>query len=143
MSEELADVVGLVGEEVPGVFVALAFATDHARGPVDDPTSVGVDKTADEFPGVGVDDLLLPGFESDPAVVLLAGAVLGKRHGQCLLKLVTYWQPTLATRHTLLCGRAMLMASAQASMSPGHASAHAMPNEYTPRFAALMQPSPR
>ncbi|ARX82779.1 hypothetical protein SMD44_02193 [Streptomyces alboflavus] len=38
---------------------------------------------------MSVDDLLLPGFEGDDAVVLFAGAVLGNRQGQCLLHAVT------------------------------------------------------
>jgi hypothetical protein len=81
---ELPDVVGDVGEEVPGVFVALALAGDDLLGPVGDPAAVGVDEPADEFPRMNADDFLLPGFEDDRALVLLAGAVLGEEAGPVL-----------------------------------------------------------
>lgn len=85
VGEQLPDVVRLVGEEVPRVFVALAFAAHEASRPVRDAAPVGVDEAADEFPGVGVDDVLLPGFEGNEALVLPAGAVLGKQACQVLV----------------------------------------------------------
>lgn len=79
VGKELPDVVGFVGEEIPGVLIALALTGDEAGRPVRDATAVGVDEPADEFPRVSVDDFLLPGFEDDRALVLLAGAVLRKQ----------------------------------------------------------------
>ena len=50
VGEQLADVVGLVGEEVPGVLVPLALATDEAGGPVGDAAAVGVDEARGRTP---------------------------------------------------------------------------------------------
>jgi hypothetical protein len=38
-----------------------------------------VNEATDELPGVSLDDLLLPVFEGDGAVVLLAGAMLWEK----------------------------------------------------------------
>jgi hypothetical protein len=84
VGKELPDVVGLVGEEIPGVLIALALTGDEAGRPVRDATAIGVDEPADEFPRMSVDDFLLPGFEDDRALVLLAGAVLGEEAGPVL-----------------------------------------------------------
>lgn len=78
---QAADVGRDVGEEVPGIFVALEYPADAPLGPIGDAAAVGVDEAPDERPGVSVDDRLLPRIESDPAIVLFAGAVLREEAG--------------------------------------------------------------
>jgi hypothetical protein len=43
---QLQDVLGAVGEEVPGILVPLALATNRSLGPVRDPTTVRVEQAA-------------------------------------------------------------------------------------------------
>lgn len=81
---EPPDVVGLVGEEIARVLVPLPPSADHARRPVGDPAAVGVHQPADQLPGVGLDDLLLPAGQLDGPLMLLAGAVLGEETPQVL-----------------------------------------------------------
>lgn len=93
-----------------------------------------MDEPAQEVPGLHLDDRLLPGLhQDDAALVLPAGSVLGSRQGQWSLYDVTMVQPWVWARHTEFPGRTALMASSQASISPGHASAQAMRRAWPPR----------
>jgi hypothetical protein len=75
------DVEGLVAEDVAGVLVALELPGDTAAGPVRHATAVGVEQATQEWPGVLVDDALLPFLERDRPRVLGAGPVLRKEAG--------------------------------------------------------------
>lgn len=83
-AQDFHDVLRLVGEEVARVLVPFLPARDRAPDPVGDAAAVGVEQAADQFLGVAVDNVALPGSQFDPALVLPAGAVLREKAGPVL-----------------------------------------------------------
>jgi len=71
---------------------------------------------------VGVDDLLLPGFEGDLAVVLLAGAVLGEKAREVLEVHLDVVGAHRRYRHVALWGKTARRARSALSWMPGQAS---------------------
>src|SRR6476660_3997125 len=69
--EQSQDVFGPIGEVIPDAHDAAVVC--------DDTTAVTVDESQDEFFGCLVDERLLPGLESNRALVFPARAVLGKQ----------------------------------------------------------------
>lgn len=136
------DVEGLVGEEIAGVLVALQFAGHAALCPVGRAAAVGVEQSAEEWPRVGVDDVLLPLLEHDVPCVLGAGPVLREQAHP-----VDGMAPHVGAAVRCRCeiddvGSTTEIAAATSSRTPGQLSAQVIVKRQV-RCEWTIAPSPR